>query len=711
MSLEILQPPASTGSDWLLGQALLVIRFVNSTIGYFEDTQKAPPGGRLGVTMEKAKAKSIPLLISKKIIIDDPQALKLRVENHSTDFHTLTIASRQIAAKFLATYSAAGEPYIVACEPSCTQDDIERASIALGERSYDAAGGQSDPSARSDAPAKPDSPAKSDSAKPDQVMVFAYNPETGELVDGFFTGIWPTCDTTKMRSAPATVAGLLPARGRIFELPASNSATYCLMISNRKDDRGQYFDYRCDTRVRTRNHGLAAAMQADIKISNNRVQGLPECPPPPPRIFSVQVFEQTRNSVVPVDLKRMNPTLFRVAVKQDGTWEAPREQELGADIKSDNIVLENKDYEVTANRILPGKIVIYVRRSAISFADLSFELTDELQTAESNCIASIALPRRAVQSSRPLTGAGDFVELPLLESEGRYFLTADLRQTSSKIKTPDARLLLASLPEKLTISMTSSACRLRPDGKYDINSPIETLLQGPIRLMVARARPLLDFVLWPDRNVGGYATGVQRNRLWSDVILKAFQDAAGDGSARWRDIRMTMLTKGGVLKPLYSQSGAGASIDDITNQITAATDPVADDVVALFEDALFCKIAGNAPQAERIVVLAGQTPQRIDFCEKGAGHQFLKKYERTSVVLIDLVTQEAASKIGLQDIDGELMTCRPRANPDPAIARRVNYVAILIPQAVQGNARVKGNADLLTTQLKSYFDQQEKGKP
>ena len=686
LQLEISQPPASIGGEWLLGQSLLVVRFANATTAYFEETQKA----RLGLTTDKARAKNIPLLISKRAIIEEP-GLKLRVENHSTDFHTLTITSRQTSAKFVATYNATGEPYIVACEPICSAADVERAATALA----DASGGKADP--------------KFDPPKIDKVLVYAYNPETGEVADGFFAGVWPTCDTTKMRSAPPTVAGLIARSSRLFELPASDSTTYCLMISNRRDDRGQYFDYRCDTRVRTVSYGLAGVMQAEIKITNNRVVGVPDCPPPPPRVFSIQVLEQTRNSVVPIDLKRINPTIFRVGLKQDGTWEAPRELELGGEIRNDNITLENKDYEFTSGQILQGKIVIYVRRSAISFADLSFELTDELNTAESNCIASIVIPRRAVQSPKPLSGTGDFVDLPLLESEGRYFLTADLRQTSSKIKTPDVRLLLASLPEKLTVSMTSSACRLRPDGKYDINSAKEVLLQGPIRVWVARARPLLEFVLWPDRNIGGYATGVQRNRLWSDVILKAFQDAASDGgSARWRDVRLTMLTKGGVLKPLPA---VGSSIDDVTNQITVATDPTAEDVVALFEDALFSRIAGNAPQAERVVVLAGQTAQRIDFCEKGAGHQFLKRYERTSVVLIDLVTQEAASKIGLQDIDGELMTCKPRAGADPSIMRRVSYVAILIPHAVQGNARVKDNADRLTAQLKAHFDQQEKGKP
>lgn len=665
------------------------------------------PGGP-----EKTRGSRILLMIGNDV--RSPQLAPLKVlgreffENLKFGFG---FARETSAVQFFPLFDENNGPFIFACSKACKPEN------APTWEAYKTADLSHSGSERRDS-TSPDQNQK------DTIHVYAYDLETGKQIGGPHVVVLPSCDTSKLRSGVNSAT--IDARGRDFDLPFDpKNRIFCLHITDRDPQRATYQDYRCDIRPR----GAAGTItQAPIAWSpKSTFWYLPTCPSPPPRSFQVKVFEidpdvplesarseWSRGALVSwLGGKLSSLTIYSTKPKIEGAtirWEAPG-MEVPAHIPSDRITSPHEDYEVVQSSVVgKDEILILLRRKAIAFADLSFQLTDEAGNLERNCVAYLQVPRRAVRPGRYQVANAETLDVSLWvgADDNKYFPTLD----SQGRKTPEAKLSLPDLPDRLTLAMKSGHCQL--DGPtYQLQK--SALWRGPVPLVVAPAHPLLNIVLWPDREFGKHVSErSQRERIWSEVIIKALQDAvkADKQTDRWRQIRISRRENDNVFTPIATTSQnqpiPEPTAERIVNEMTDAADGQGGNVVVRFDDSFFKRLSeasssSNSPKQPlpQVVVLAGQTADRIKYCGNAeTSFRFLQNYPKISTVVVDMVSEKQEGVRPIDEKTPEVVTC---ANP-AATSGQVRYVAILVPNSVSGPARWIAAREQLTKQLRLTFE-------
>jgi hypothetical protein len=363
----------------------------------------------------------------------------------------------------------------------------------------------------------------------------------------------------------------------------------------------------------------------------------------------------------------------------------------------------------------------------ISFNELSIRLVDDLGNSERNCIPSLAVPRRAIVNPPNDGNLKAEVELPLFVSTDRtYKPTLDLKRGTTP--TPDARLRIGELPDQLTLSMGTNDCRFDDNPKYTVSRV--ALLGGKLEIKVARSRPALRLLLWPDNHLGTFVEAADRERIWADVVLSAFTDAVAGTADRWREFHVQVRGNDGGLKELPLPSKAIELPPEVTRTIIANMSQLADakaaPVVVRFDDSFLKRLTDGATGTQ-VVVIVGQTAERIRFCESDPIKlRFLKNYEHTSIVIVDMMGLHTGTPDWMRPLDPkvtEMMTCSAKAAikmTAPAVPatvtpahnvtvagasqENVSYVAIVVPQVVSGQARAAQARAVLARELKSIFE-------
>lgn len=706
--------PEKVDKDWTFRHLFLRVTLHGRPVYLTFTSEEQSQPARLAAAPNKSAATPIVLVIAKETGLGRDAQIKPIITNNPLFFEDLNLDGGRI--RLIPFYNEERkQPYIVACTKSCPSREQAVVWAAAAWTAYDPAVGA--PQTR----APPPSGAPDQVQKTDKVYVYAYNPENGEQVGGPHVVVLATCETANLKTAPTSA--VIDRNGKTFELPAGPGLkTFCIMISTRSDVQGGVMDYHCDQRPR-QNSGTQVA----IAMTSGRfpmLSGLPFCPAPPPKVFSVRVLEIKDPPQNPVDwpssklsqlaIYGVKPTVDRTLIK----WEAPQGVEVGIEIPTNRITPPTPDLEVVRGEVVNEAIAIYIRRTAVSFADLVFRLTDEVGEVERNCEAVLSVPRAAIKASSKYPLAAETVDIPLFFSiDNQYYLSLDRKGQ----KTHDVSLLLVPLRDNLTLRMGPSNCRL--NGQETYSFPKSDLLGGLVKIVVTSAQPLLNVVLWPDPDVGKYASdGAQRNRLWSNVILAALNQAIIKDSKpnRWKELRIFRRSNGGIDGNTLSRVEYPGNLpisqqmlDYIVNQMTTASEPTAEKVLVRIDD-IFRRLSvanggragalaeGSRPQ---VVIVAGQMAERIKYCDQPASSlAFLKEYGRTTIVLIDMIpASEATQMPAIKPAAQEVVTCKNLAG-SKGWAGNIKYLALVIPNIVNGNALAAAAQTVLTEQLDEAFE-------
>src|SRR5262249_26775247 len=120
--------------------------------------------------------------------------------------------------------------------------------------------------------------------------------------------------------------------------------------------------------------------------------------------------------------------------------------------------------------------------------------------------------------------------------------------------------------------------------------------------------------------------------------------------------------------------------------------------------------SGPLPQ---VVLLVGQMLDQIKYCDSAEmSFRWLADYQRFTTVIVDLVTDKQAEKLrSIEQRAPDVFTC-PHQPAGNGIAARVQYVAIVVPNVVNGPARLAAAREVLAAQFRMAFDQASpKGQP
>jgi hypothetical protein len=217
---------------------------------------------------------------------------------------------------------------------------------------------------------------------------------------------------------------------------------------------------------------------------------------------------------------------------------------------------------------------------------------------------------------------------------------------------------------------------------------------------------------------------VQREVIWSDLVLTALQQAAADSkSPRWRDMRVVRRDNDNALALMYN----GLSDDlipsntrtAIVNTMTLNSEPGGSNVFVKFDEPFFKKLAeptGESVQPSvplpQVVLLVGQTLDQIKYCASAEmSFRFLEEYQRFITVIVDLITDKQAEQLRpIEQRAPDVLTCPDQAARNGR-AGRVQYVAVVVPNVVNGPARLAAAREVLVAQFRMTFDQASpKGK-